>query len=96
MFYNTINASGQTLIEFEAKAESQKDHILALFERNPKTEFTPFDVCSLFEDKKWPITSVRRAMNDLTKEGHLVKLDVLKEERLGAPNHLWVLRNVNK
>ena len=91
MFYNTINASGQILIEFEAKAESQKEHILALFERNPKTEFTPFDVCSLFEDKNWPITSIRRAISDLTDEGHLVKLNVLKDEKYGKPNHVWVL-----
>ena len=38
-----------------------------------------------------PITSIRRAMNTLTKRGKLVKTDEMKEGEYGKPEHCWRL-----
>ena len=92
-FYNTVHSEGQTLLNFEEKAEKQTDKVLHFFELNKYNAFTPFEV------QKWmnlqgfvyPITSIRRAITDLTEEGKLEKKSVkeMKTEIYGKPNHTW-------
>jgi hypothetical protein len=42
----------------------------------------------------WPITSIRRGINTLTKEGKLTKLDTQVKGHFGRAEHLWRM-NVN-
>jgi hypothetical protein len=39
----------------------------------------------------WPLTSVRRAMTDLTSERQLLKTEQMKPGYFGKPEHIWVL-----
>ena len=100
-FHNTINASGQQLIDFERSADSCKLLVLKIFQNNPDTLLTPHEVKRRLDriaHKDYPITSVRRALTDLTgkNEGYkLRKTMVQTMEGLGKPNYHWRL-NTNR
>lgn len=69
-FHNTINVNGQTLMDFEAKAQRQDDKILEYFRAHPDGEFSPEDIWVAlgFRETGVPLTSVRRSMTGLSKE----------------------------
>jgi hypothetical protein len=75
-------------------ASRQEDVILKFFETHADQEYTPFEVLSQ-TGLNCPITSIRRAITDLTSAHKLEK-----EDRYGAPgiygvlNCVWRLRRV--
>jgi len=94
-YYNTTNESGQELNDREDKAQTQEQKILTLFIENPTKLFTPFEVQHLTL-RNAPITSIRRALTNLTSDGRLIKSEVLKQEKYGAKNFCWKLNyNLN-
>lgn len=99
MFYNTTSETGPTLTAYKAQAKTQRDAVLTFFRLNPGVTFTPFEVLDKMIqwemiDPRTPVTSIRRAMTDLTDAGVIVKLDLAKPERYGRGNHVWRLRNL--
>ena len=81
MYYNTNNESSSTLKRSKRRAASQEEIILDLFKRNPNFHMTPFDIQEALTnlyDLDAPITSVRRAITDLTTEDRLIKTDIMK------------------
>jgi len=77
-FYNTIAISGEPLKDAETKAKSQQKIVLDFFTENKGKSFTPYEVyCNLINAGKitqlTPITSIRRAINNLTLECHIQK-----------------------
>lgn len=91
-FFNTINITGKELKEAQLGVKSQNELILDLFKNNPNKEYTPFEVHSaLFGSDQVPVTSVRRAMTTLEKNGDIVKTDKKKMEIYGKPNYCWKL-----
>ena len=52
--------------------------------------FSPFDVLDLTELNA-PITSIRRALTDLTSKGKLVKSSIMKMGPYGKQVHCWKL-----
>lgn len=68
---------------------SQNDTIEAFFKEHPNTPMTPWQVKDHFGDKIL-ITSIRRALNQLTEKGVLVKHEKnQKMERTGSTNCTW-------
>lgn len=94
-FYNTIEASGQSLIDFEASNQTSSEKVLAFFERHKGQSFTPFEVAK--ELSQYPITSIRRAITDLTNQNKLIKNDKEQQRtgQYGKPNYTWTLNSVN-
>ena len=88
-FHNTINLTGPELRSAQSSAKSQEAEILKLFRQGWQT-FTPSEVLRKL-DTKAPITSIRRAITNLTTQGFLVKLDYTIRGPLGKPEHLWAL-----
>ena len=90
-YYNTIKAKGTQLKEWELKALSQEVLIKRFMELNEDLSFTPFEIQDAFldEDIIWPITSVRRALTNLTKEKAIIKTDELVPGDFGRPNYKW-------
>jgi len=89
-FYNTIGETGSTLKKSRAKSRAQQILILTYMRANLNMGFTPFEIKRLipfFQDT--PITSVRRAMTNLTTDGYLVKTKNMKPGELGKMNHTW-------
>ena len=92
MYYNTNKESSSTLKRSKKRAETQEEIILDLFKRNPNFHMTPFDIqeaLSMLYDMNAPITSVRRAITDLTTEEKLVKTDIMKKGKYGKEVHCW-------
>ena len=93
-YHNTTNLTGEELKRAERKALSQKQKVLQFFKDNPNGSYTPFEVQSRV-NPIWPITSVRRAMSDLTPVD-LIRTDKKKEGLYGAKNYCWRLREETK
>jgi len=93
-FYNTIFLSGKELTDAQTKALTQEQKILRFFvQRGDGFAFGPTNVRDTLFDEKVPLTSIRRAMTDLTGRGDLVKLDVMTMGTYGQPEHLWMVSN---
>jgi len=94
-YYNTNEETGQTLKDSRGQAKTQEDIILRFFQHYPYRSFTPFEVqeeIRILRGKDYPITSVRRAMTDLTSEDRLIKVVsplTMKAGKYGKPNHVW-------
>lgn len=84
-FYNTTNEQGKQLDIFVQKASKQEDEILVLMQRYKK--LSPSDVSKYF--KNYPLTSIRRALTNLTKKGKLIKTDEKKIGIYGKPEYFW-------
>lgn len=95
-FYNTIHLPNEQLHIAEQDARSQQQIILDMFRRHPHAELTPFQVQVRCHLTGSPITSIRRAMTNLTKAGHLKKNGSKKQERYGQMNYTWSLNTNSK
>ena len=95
--YNTINLTGQALKSAWARTTDQKSIVLGYFHLHPEASLGPSTlleklvICGRIDDNT-PITSIRRAMTDLTTEGYLTKTDVKQRGLYGDSEHLWVLK----
>lgn len=92
-FYNTIEASGQQLIDFEQKAQTQEELILSCFKQYNKTDVTPDEVQDLLRLFNTPITSIRRAITNLTKQGKLIKTTNQRKGRYGKMTYAWKINS---
>ena len=90
-YHNTNKETGAELAQSQDKAMTQEQSIESIFLTKmfgqeygmySTDKLTPSEVCLIYNvDYKpnTPITSIRRAMNTLTKRGKLVKTDEMKE-----------------
>jgi len=89
-YYNTNKEEGAELQQSEDKVQTQEELILTLF--NKGLYLSPDEILDLCnEDHSYPITSVRRALTNLTNKGLLIKTDRFKVGKLGKKTHTWVL-----
>lgn len=88
-FYNTNQESLDEASDSSAKAAKQSDVILGLFEMT-KTPMSPSMVYKAL-GREWPITSIRRAMTNLTDDGDIVKTQKTTKGIYGKKEHLWAL-----
>lgn len=91
-WFNTINFDGEDLKRENAKAAKQEELILALFKANPNHRFSPDQIHDIFA-KKYnlypPITSIRRAITNLTNRFQLMKTDEMVAGKYHLPTHTW-------
>ncbi len=88
-FYETINQTDSALKESKKKTRKQEDLIYSLFQKR-KRPLSPSMVLSQ-SGLNCPITSIRRAMTDLTNLGKIVKTDRQIKGIYGKAEHLWEL-----
>ena len=88
-FYETIEQTGSALKESNKKTRKQEELIFDLFvKRNqPLSPSMVLNECGL----NCPITSIRRAITDLTNSGRIVKTDRQVKGMYGKAEHLWEL-----
>ncbi len=86
-FYNTTHLSGETLEKEHEQAVTQQDLIMKVF--TDGCHHTPFDI---MDRLGYPITSIRRAITNLTDAGKLEKTQLWKEGGYGKRNHTWVIK----
>jgi len=90
-FHNTINLSGEALEKRKGKNRSQNWLILEFFRKHSYESFTPSEL----EARKVinaPLTSIRRAVSDLTDQGYLVKTSERRPGKYGMENFTWKLK----
>ena len=97
MYYNTTNQGGKQLKLNWDKAINQKQKVLGVFQLTPTAHYCPDDVLMALKelnkkDNNAPITSIRRAISDLTKDGYLVKTDRKVMGNWGRLTYTWKLR----
>ena len=93
--YNTNEETGPQLRSSWIQTAKQEELIYQMFVWNPTQGFSPEDIelrC-LDLNKSWPITSIRRAINTLTKAGKLTKTDELQKSSYGKNAHVWRLND---
>ena len=88
MFYNTINEVSTVMVAAHTLKRTQESVILECF-RTAKEPLSPSMVHFLTKIK-CPITSIRRAISDLTKRGRLTKTPKYTIGKFGKKEHLWV------
>ena len=88
-FYQTIDQVGSALKESNKKVKRQEDLIFALFEK--RNEPLSPSMVLIESGLNCPITSIRRAITDLTNSGRIVKTDRQVKGMYGKAEHLWEL-----
>ena len=88
MFYNTINDVSSVLVTSHTNTRTQEAIILDCF-KSAQEPLSPSMVHFLTK-LKCPITSIRRAMSDLSKDGKLVKFEQFTIGKFGKKEHLWM------
>jgi len=88
-FYETINQTDSALKESKKKTRKQEDLIYSLFVKRNQP-LSPSMVLSQ-SGMNCPITSIRRAITDLTNSGRIVKTDRQVKGMYNKPEHLWEL-----
>jgi len=93
MYYNTTNQRGETLQQSRTKTETQEDKVLQIFNLVPDRPMGPNIVMRMYNNHfiSTPITSIRRAITNLTIKGSLVKHDVMEMGGYGKMEHTWKL-----
>ena len=93
-FYQTINQTDSALKESKKKASKQEDLIYSLFVKCNQP-LSPSMVLSQ-SGMNCPITSIRRAITDLTNSGRIVKTDRQVKGMYGKAEHLWELPDMKE
>jgi hypothetical protein len=88
-FYNTIEEEGQDLVQSYEKGKTQEKIILECF-NSCKEPLSPSMVLSQ-TGLNCPITSIRRAMTNLSNDGKLEKTTDYTLGTYGKREHLWCL-----
>jgi hypothetical protein len=92
VFHDSVPLPEEHLEKARTKAWVQKAEILGFFASHPDESFTPAEV---WERHFMPLllTSVRRSITDLTKEGRLIKCQWSESRagQYGTLNRVWKL-----
>lgn len=89
--HNTTEESGDVLSHYESHAKTQEDALLAFFHRFPKAGgWTPSEINKIVM-MDCPITSVRRALSNLTRDQRLIKTDIKRMGPYGRREFAWKL-----
>jgi hypothetical protein len=91
-YFNTTRVSGKQKAQYTLKAKAQEDEIQKFFKARSHQLFTPSEVLSYLQSvlsAPPPITSVRRAMTNLTSLGILMKTPVQKLGPYNRPEYCW-------
>jgi len=91
-YFNTTHLSGDALAAARRDARKQDVLVLTIF-RGAAHALSPSEVWRQGTEagSDWLLTSVRRSMNTLTREGLLGKTDEYKPGPYGRPERLWRL-----
>ena len=93
-FFNTENLSGEALKQAKLTAGSQQQEIYDFLLRHRGDGFTPFQIHDALDYKEdnVPITSVRRALTNLTSAGLIDRFEEQEKGNFGHLNYKWGVR----
>jgi len=97
-YYNTNKLSGKDLETAINKAKSQEEQIKVFMKANSNKSYTPHDLQNDFIEYNvvFFITSVRRALTNLTNDNILIKSEKTVITDYGSRNHKWRYNGKNE
>lgn len=93
-FYNSINLNSEQLSKENANALKQEEFITEIFKANKNKPISPSQVHKVYGkdfSKNVPLTSIRRAITNLTSKGTLRKTGIMVTGAFGKPEYCWVM-----
>lgn len=90
-YFNTTPVGQEILNQCKAGSLKQEEAI-EMFYKATEKQLTPSDILYLYPNNV-PITSIRRAITQLTKKGILTMCESTKESEWGRPEHFWIHSN---
>jgi hypothetical protein len=87
-FYNSNREVGHVLANSHGQARQQRLMVQAFFEAHPDRHYAPHEVPM---PPGTPLTSVRRAITNLTEQGVLEKTGRMVQGTYGKQVHMWRL-----
>lgn len=99
-FHNSVELEQQQYCAADVKAYTQDQRVLQFFQQHPAQDFTPAEVYAAMQaagsiNGLTPITSIRRAMCNLTAAKYLVKTQNKRTGIYGMVNFAWKLNTNN-
>lgn len=91
-YFNTNNEVGPVLEESRKNTEEQEKIILNFFRDNAENVYSPDMIWANLFSSPVPLTSIRRAITNLTNEGYLEKTTVMVMGSYGKRCHTWILK----
>ena len=91
-YYNTLGIADRQLRDAIEKTTKQEKIVLLLFEA--KKEMTPCECHAMYVHvvKNTPLTSIRRAITDLTTKGSLIQTGSKRLGIYGKDNYVWKIK----
>jgi len=96
MFHNTTNKTNTALSEAKEAAGRQEVIVLDFFNRQHGSDYTPFEVHDKCFSDDTPVTSIRRAITNLTDDGKLIKTLSKRVGPYGRKCFTWVIASLKK
>ena len=91
-YFNTTRSSGAQREQYEQQAKSQEELIYEYFASRAGMTYTPSQVRAALNLTGTPLTSIRRAITNLTQARLLSKTDKQTTGPYGRPEYHWTLR----
>ena len=89
--HNTTLETGQLLLDLNDRAKAQEDVVLGLY-RQAGSPLSPSQVWTAADElRHCPLTSIRRAISNLTRQGKLVKTSLKVRSVWGRPEYMWMV-----
>jgi len=95
IFYNTTKEDNLFLEVVKPKAKNQEEQILAIFKQK-KQALTASEVWDIFGQIYAPLTSMRRALTNLSSDNILKKTEFKKRGIFGRPEYYYKLMESNE
>jgi hypothetical protein len=97
MYYNTTNENNSLLKTNMKQANNQEQLTLAVFQTYPNDNLSAYDVWHFLIDneainEQTPLTSIRRAITDLSNSDKLVKTNKKVLGSAGRSTYTWRLK----
>ena len=90
-YYNTNKLTSEECHEARKKCGRQEESILRLMNARYGVPMSPEEVLNALRWVNTPLTSVRRAITNLTEKGYLRKTNLMVMGMYGKPTHTWVV-----
>lgn len=93
-FHNTTEIEGEELKQAQKIASGQDQEVLRIYRnlRQPMSAEVVHSMYSIGKKRNVPLTSIRRAISNLTKAGYLEKTDETETSQYGRTVHKWRVR----
>jgi predicted ArsR family transcriptional regulator len=91
-YHDTTNTSRADVAQYEQRAQRQDELVRALFRKHSPFPLSPSQAHRALGETFGPLTSLRRAVTNLERDGVLEKLEQTVRGKYGRPEHLWRLK----